>query len=95
MTQGPQYCIQRWKGCYKEDRGCLFTASNTEKTRGIGFKMHQERLHLDSRMKFFRVKTVNDWNNLPEDVVESPIAAGFQDVIGHGARWSFGCSVIL
>lgn len=72
MTQGPQHCIQHLKSCYKRGRVCVFTVSSTEKTRGNGFKMHQERLHLDIRTKFFRVKTVNEWNNFPKDVVESP-----------------------
>lgn len=46
--------------------------SHMEKTRGNGFNLHEDRLHLDISTKFFRVRTANDWNNLPKDVVESP-----------------------
>ena len=35
--------FQYLKGGYKEDGGSLFTRSHMEKTRGNGYKLHQER----------------------------------------------------
>ncbi|GAB0181377.1 hypothetical protein GRJ2_000603000 [Grus japonensis] len=64
--------FQYLKGGYKEDRGSLITRSHMEKTKGNGYKLHQERFHLDIRNNIFTVRTINHWNNLPRDVVESP-----------------------
>lgn len=58
-----------------------------EKTKGNGCKLQQEKFHLDKRQQFFTVRTINHWNNLPRDVVESlPVTGGFQDATGWGAR---------
>ncbi|KAK4806910.1 hypothetical protein QYF61_012631 [Mycteria americana] len=64
--------FQYLKGDLKEDRGSLFTRSHMEKTRGNGYQLHRERVHLDIRRKCFTVRTIIQWNNLPRDVVESP-----------------------
>ena len=42
-----------------------------EKTRGNGSKLHWERFHLDIGKKIFTVRTINHWNNLSRDVMES------------------------
>lgn len=42
-----------------------------EKTRDSRYKLNQERFHLDIRKNFFTVKTINHWNNLSGDIVES------------------------
>jgi len=44
-----------------------------EKTRGYGYRLHQERFHLDLRRTFFTARTVCHWNDLPRDVLESPL----------------------
>jgi len=41
-----------------------------ERTRGKGYKLHQERFHLDISKNFFTVRKINHWNNLPRDMVE-------------------------
>ncbi|KAK4833053.1 hypothetical protein QYF61_027555, partial [Mycteria americana] len=64
--------VQYLKGSYKEDRGFLFTRSHMEKTMGNGYKLHHKRFHLNIRKKIFTVRTINHWNNVPNDVVESP-----------------------
>jgi len=43
-----------------------------ETTRGNGYRLHQERFHLNIRKNFFIVTTVIHQNNFPRDVVESP-----------------------
>jgi len=41
--------FQYLKGSYREDGGSLFTRNHMEKTRGNGYKLQQERFHLDMR----------------------------------------------
>ena len=62
---------QYLRGSYKEDGDSLFTRSPMEKTRGNGYKLLLGRFRLDTRGKFFTVRTVNHWNNLPREVVDS------------------------
>ncbi|KFQ49940.1 hypothetical protein N334_14201, partial [Pelecanus crispus] len=42
------------------------------------YKLHQERFHLDIRKKFFTLRTIIHWNNLPRDVVEFPSLEVFE-----------------
>jgi len=41
--------FQYLRGSYKEDGESVFTRRHTEKTRGNGYRSHQERFHLDIR----------------------------------------------
>lgn len=50
----------------------VFIRSHMEKTRGSRYKLQWEMFHLGIRKKSFTVGRINDWNNLPRDVVESP-----------------------
>lgn len=43
-----------------------------EKARGNGYKLHQEKCLLTIRENFFTMRTINHWNNLLRDIVESP-----------------------
>ncbi|KAK4818646.1 hypothetical protein QYF61_016617 [Mycteria americana] len=63
--------FQYLKGGYKEGGGSLFTRSHMEKTWGNRHKLYWKRIHLDTRKKFFTVRTINKWNNLPRNMVES------------------------
>ena len=78
---------QYLRGSYKEDGGSLFTRSHLERTRGNGHKLLLGRFRLDRRGKFFTVRTVNHWNNLPREVVDSTTLDTFKSrldrVLGH------------
>lgn len=70
--------FQYSKGGYKEDGGSVFTRSHMEKTGGNGYKLHSNKFRLNTRKKFFTVRTVDNWNNFPRDVVEPSLLEVFK-----------------
>lgn len=65
------FCYLR--GCYKEEGDPIFTRSYVEKTRNNGNKLLMGRFWLDIGIKFSTMKTTSRWNNLPREVVDSPV----------------------
>ncbi|GAB0185999.1 hypothetical protein GRJ2_001065200 [Grus japonensis] len=66
--------FQYLKDCYKEDGDSLFTRSHIEKW----CKLLLGRFRLDTRGKFFTLRTISHWNNLPREVVDSPALDTFK-----------------
>ncbi|KFV44286.1 hypothetical protein N341_12324, partial [Tyto alba] len=42
------------------------------------FQLKEGRFRLDTRKKFFTVRTVRHWNKLPSEVVAAPSLEGFK-----------------
>lgn len=58
-----------------------------EKTRGNDYKLLMGMFQLDTRGKFFTMRTISHWNNLPRELEDSPTLDAFKiqldRVLGH------------
>jgi len=70
--------FQYLKGPYKKAGEGLFARAWSERTRGNGFKLKEDRFRLDTRKKFFTMRVVRHWNRLPREAVAAPSLAVFK-----------------
>ena len=67
------------KGISKLDSASWFQLANNSRTRGHKLKLIKKRSRLDIRKHFFSQRVVNDWNSLPEIVVEAESVNSFKN----------------
>ena len=67
------------KDINKTDSGQWFHLANNVRTRGHRLKLVKNRSRLDIRKNFFSQRVVNDWNSLPEVVVEAESINSFKN----------------
>ena len=57
----------------------VFFEYNLQSTRGHDLKLTKENCKRDTRKYFFSMRVINNWNNLPEDVVKAPTLNCFKN----------------
>ena len=70
--------FQYLKGAYKKAREGLFIRAGSNRMRGNGFKLEENRFRLYIRKKFFTVRVVRHWNRLPREDVDAPTLEAFK-----------------
>jgi len=64
--------FQYLKGAYRKDGEGLFPRVCSDRTRGNGCKLKEDRIRLAIRKKLFTMRVVRHWNRLPREVVAAP-----------------------
>jgi len=67
--------FQYLKGAYRKDGEGLFTRVCSDRTRGNGSKLKEDRFRLDIGKKFFTMRVVKHWPRLPREAVAAPFLA--------------------
>ena len=55
-----------------------FVKAQTNQLRGNSLKLHKERNSSRLRANYFANRVINDWNNLPDNVVTAPSMDSFK-----------------
>ncbi|GAB0191423.1 hypothetical protein GRJ2_001607600 [Grus japonensis] len=63
---------------YKKAGVGLFTRVCSDRTKGNGLKLKEDRFRSDFRKKFFTMWVVRHWNRLPREAVDAPSLQAFK-----------------
>ena len=67
------------KGFDKVNSNNFFQIKSDSKTRGHKYKMEKKRSRLEIRKNFFSQRIVNEWNSLPDYVIEAESINSFKN----------------
>ena len=79
------YLYQILKGVYDIDFQ-LFTPSTSNITRGHTMKLFKHHMNSYARSKFFSNRVINDWNSLPQFIIDSPSINEFKLLLDRHFR---------
>jgi len=54
-------------------------ADTTSWLRGHSLKLYKPRCHTTLRQNFFSIRVINEWNKLPQSVIEAPSVNAFKN----------------
>ena len=63
--------FQYLKGACKQEKDWLFTWSESDRTRGNGFKLKEGKFRFVVRKTFFTQSSIKCWHGLPREVVDA------------------------
>ena len=63
--------FQYLKRGYKKAGEGVFTRACSDRAKGSGFKLKEDRFRSDIRKKFFTMRVVRHWHRLPREVVDA------------------------
>ena len=75
------------KGFEKVNYNSFFTLNNLGRTRGHNLKMVKSRNTLELRRNFFSQRVVDEWNSLPQEVVDAVSVNQFKNRLDKFARY--------
>ena len=71
------------KNIDKCDKNKLFTIQQSVRTRGHNQKIFKKQYRLELRKHFFSQRVINDWNNLPDELVNSDTVNQFKSRLNN------------
>jgi len=74
--------FQYLKEVYKQEEDQLFTWSDSDRTRGNGFKLKEMRLRLGTVKKFFTQRALRCLHRLHREVMDIPSLEAFRALLG-------------
>ena len=75
------------KGIDRVNYKNYFEMQNSSRTRGHSYKLVKKRSNLDIRKYFFSQRIVNEWNNLPQVVVDAESVNSFKNRLDEFDRY--------
>ena len=75
-------------------REAFFTFEMREGLRGHDLKLYKDGFRLDVRKWFFNQRIIDDWNNLPAEVVSKETVNGFKNALDrHWGQTGYGYQI--
>ena len=87
-------------GLYDKDAMLVLTEADGKTTRGHSKKIFKERCRTKKRLTQFKLRTVEPWNSLPDQVVEAPSLKAFESRLdkfwaNQSLRFHFDTSIAI